>query len=126
MAYWQNRIKESNDVGFLLNELVASDEFHVLHNDVSRETFIRSLYENGLGRAPDEEGLQFWLHSSFSYADLLKHFVISEEYLEREHTKVREFHEDVADNSQDYTGSLFDVDVPQITGFVDDTGGAGR
>lgn len=66
LAYWQNRIKESNDVDFLLNELVASDEFHVLHNDVSRETFIRSLYENGLGRAPDEEGLQFWLHSSFS------------------------------------------------------------
>ena len=40
--------------------MFGTPEFTALHSGQSDSAFVNSLYENGLGRAPDTAGSNFW------------------------------------------------------------------
>jgi len=123
--YWKNIIDSSDSLEPLLSRLTTSDEFLSAHDPNDREGFVRLLYVNSLGREPDAQGLAYWVNSGLSFPELIQAFVTSEEWLEHASTKVTEFYQDMANGHQDWSGSLFDVDVPAIRGFGDDTGNPG-
>jgi hypothetical protein len=68
-TYWSGQAMTTHAVA---ETFILSDEFADKYQ--SRAEFLTALYENALNRQPDAEGLQYWLNSADSEADLLVHF----------------------------------------------------
>lgn len=115
LAYWQQLVDERNDVDFMLEHHIASEEFQSRFNPDDREGFIKSLYINTFGREPEPEGLQYWMDTEYTFPQLVRAFMSSTEWQERAHTKIAEFHHAVKNGEESYVGSLFDVEPPVIT-----------
>jgi hypothetical protein len=60
LAFWTNFLKNGATTADLARTLAQSAEFKALHDGQSDQQFIQSVYTNGLGRAADPDGLNFW------------------------------------------------------------------
>lgn len=92
-----------------------SDEFVAEYGadvDPTSEAFITALYNNLLGRDPDAEGLEFFtnLPDSATVGDVVTAFTESPEFSDAINAQIRIFLEAAAEGTQDYEGSVYDVD----------------
>lgn len=63
VQYWSNQVN-SNAMSYsgVAQAFVSSDEFTSrFGNNISNEQFISNLYQNVLNRAPDSDGLNYWM-----------------------------------------------------------------
>ncbi|MDI9778896.1 MULTISPECIES: DUF4214 domain-containing protein [Pseudomonas] len=77
---WTNLLAEGGSLADVAAAIAVSSEAQAL--DASNGDFIRDLYTNVLGRAADQEDLDFWVNSLFngaSRADVAKDIVTSDE-----------------------------------------------
>lgn len=126
--YWVDRLND--EPGFtvlsLATQFVASPEFaerfgvNGLDPNFNRQILVEALYENVLGRAPDPDGLAFWLSSTFTPAQLVVFFSQSPEFVQRAAPQIQQFFIDIAlgddadpsgADDDDYVGSIFDLDT---------------
>ena len=61
LAQWREFLNGGGTPGQLAEQISQSQEFQSLHTGQTDQAYIASLYENGLGRAPDPGGLQGWV-----------------------------------------------------------------
>ncbi len=136
LNYWVDRL--ANEPGFDLLKLaqgfVTSNEFRDrygvsgLDDTASKKALIEALYKNVLDRQPDSAGLEFWIGTSYTPAQLLVFFSESREFIERAAPNIQQFFIDIAINgandpsksdSDDFSGSIFSAvqtDAPGDTG----------
>lgn len=79
--------------------------------DPTSEAFITALYQNFLGRAPDPEGLAFYmgLGDGATVGDVVIAFTSSPEFGAAIAAQSQIFLEKAADGTQDYLGSIYDI-----------------
>lgn len=87
--------------------------------DTNSEAFITALYQNLLGRAPDAEGLAFFtgLPEGTPVGDVVAAFTESPEFGNTVDPLIVAFLTGVANGTEDYEGSLDDLD-PGVTTFT--------
>ena len=63
LKYWIDKyITGENDSREVASSFLASDEFQQRYGkSVSDTTYVNNLYQNVLGRLPDNSGLNYWL-----------------------------------------------------------------
>jgi hypothetical protein len=71
------------NAGGLAASIVGSAEFTALHTGQDRATIVNSFYLNVLGRPAEQVGLDGWVNSSLSLADILQGIALSPESLAR-------------------------------------------
>jgi Ca2+-binding RTX toxin-like protein len=91
---------------------VNSPEFTARYGSLSptgaiTSGFVQELYQNILGRAPDAAGLQFWLSTNITPAQMLTQFANSSENIALTAGPISSFLTSAALGTQSYTGSLF-------------------
>nr|WP_019367391.1 DUF4214 domain-containing protein [Pseudomonas luteola] len=59
--YWLNDIDQGQSIHDLAASFIASNEFQNL-GTISNEAFIEQVYQNGLGRSAEAEGVAYWLN----------------------------------------------------------------
>ena len=85
LAYWVNDFRNGATLQDIAAGMAASEEFKNLYAQQSDEQFIKDLYFNGLSRAPDVLGEQYWnavLLTGGSRASVMLSFAISSEMTE--------------------------------------------
>jgi hypothetical protein len=61
LGYWIDKLDNGMSLTRVANEFYRSDEFHTLYGSyTSNATFISTLYQNVLHRAPDIGGFDYW------------------------------------------------------------------
>ncbi|TKD45572.1 DUF4214 domain-containing protein [Azotobacter chroococcum] len=87
LNYWIDTLQAGTPPSSLAESFIGSNEFSARYgSDLSNSAFVTKLYENTLGRVPDEGGLQYWigaLESGTSRAETLVSFSESAENKER-------------------------------------------
>ncbi len=130
--YWVDRL--TSEPGFTLYKMaehfVASKEFADRYGVTSldgagaRQALIEAIYKNVLARAPDAEGLKFWLGTDYTPAQLLVLFSQSKEFIDRAAPEIQRFFIDIvidggndpsSSDGDDYLGSIFDRPAPPPT-----------
>lgn len=82
LAYWTNQLQNGLTATQFAQIMASSPEFQSLHGSQSDAAYVTSLYVNGLGRQPDQAGLNAWvgaLESGTSRATLVGVFAQSPE-----------------------------------------------
>ena len=85
IGYWISRMDDGMDMIELAQRFVDSDEFRNLYGSKpSNAAFVAKLYQNVLGRAPDDTGYDWWVNKmntdpSKSFAKVLADFSESTE-----------------------------------------------
>ena len=82
LAFVQSAVSQGGTALQIAQDFVAAQEFQALHGMQSDTAFVASLYQDGLGRAPDQAGSSFYsgvLSSSGSRADVLADIATSSE-----------------------------------------------
>lgn len=141
---WSQALRDGASLADIAQGFVGSQEFQsrfpeVANGDLSG--FITSLYQQTLGRAPDEGGLQGWLNSGLSPAEILVGFSESLEFQARIDADLNAYLDAVAlGNAPGTDVALFnftnqtddgDIDDPDVnpnnpdTPDTPDTGGGG-
>ncbi|HEY1147356.1 MAG TPA: DUF4214 domain-containing protein [Pseudoduganella sp.] len=70
LGFWIAQLDHGEPLKSVANGFVYSDEFHRLYGaQPSNLDFVTQLYYNVLHRAPDQEGLNFWVHVLDSHED---------------------------------------------------------
>jgi len=86
LGHWIGQLDAGADLTAVAQAFVQSEEFGRLYgSDLDNETFATQVYGNVLGRAPDAEGLNYWvanLQNGQSRADVLKFFSESDENID--------------------------------------------
>ena len=86
-SYWVGKLRDGFTMRDLAYGFINSDEFSVAYGiDPTPTDFVNSLYQNVLGRAGEEVGVEFWvtsLQAGASKLDVLAAFANSEENVER-------------------------------------------
>ncbi len=127
--YWVDRL--TSEPGFTIYKMaqtfIASKEFTDrygvtnLDSTGSKQALIEAIYKNVLARAPDAEGLNFWMGTNLSPAQLLVLFSQSKEFIDRAAPEIQRFFIDIAidggsdpskSDVDDYLGSIFDKPTP--------------
>jgi hypothetical protein len=94
----------------IAESFVNSDEFHLRYGTTEvTEAFITSLYNQVLGRMPDDGGMQNWMNSGLSAAQILANFSESQESKNNSTGAIATFLDDCAKGTQDYSGKLMDT-----------------
>ena len=63
LGYWISQADDGMNIIGVAARFIDSDEFRSTYGDsVSNQDYVDSLYENVLGRAPDEEGRAWWVN----------------------------------------------------------------
>ena len=101
----------------------AADEFEALYpgafeSGVADEAFLNAIYMNVLGREPDQAGFDEYLGAPIEA--VLTAFAVSSETIAQYDTAIDLFLTKAANGTQDYTGSLLDLNDD---GVVDDQDG---
>ncbi|MBY4677945.1 DUF4214 domain-containing protein [Marinobacterium arenosum] len=113
VQFWINEYKNGTSLQSIGESFANSAEFFELEGDASNESVLTALYQNVLGREPDEEGYQWWLdtmNNGESLGGVIVGFTESAEYkaaseVAVEATKVNLFGpnlRDVVNNYGDY------------------------
>ena len=62
LKYWINTMDAGHSLEAVAGGFIASEEFKTLYGDnPSNEVFVTKLYNNVLGRAPEQEGFEYWV-----------------------------------------------------------------
>ena len=62
MTYWLGNMNSGQSLDGVAYNFIQSDEFRTLYGaNPSTAQFVANLYQNVLGRAPDQEGYDFWV-----------------------------------------------------------------
>ena len=121
LDFWTDFYRDSGDVGkpgatpalTTLNQgFVNSDEFKARFptaaaNGTVTEDFLNALYQQTLGRAPDQAGKDFYLGKSI--ASTVTAFAQSSEFINLSNSQVNLFLNKAGNMTQDYAGSVFDT-----------------
>ena len=89
LGYWIRELERGQDYGSVVaGSFIASPEFTSLYGtNLSNSAFLNLVYQNVLDRAPDADGLNYWLNQAggvglnggYERSNLLASFAISEE-----------------------------------------------
>ena len=139
LEYWVDAIAANPAMLDTLNETFAnSAEFNTRYGanagTGANVGLVTALYTNAYGRSPDAAGLDYWVNSGLSGAQLLKEFANAAEFKSQVAADITAYHNDWADGTGVESGSLKDVDVAVVAGqtftlttSIDaKTGGAGN
>ncbi|MCS6891123.1 MAG: DUF4214 domain-containing protein, partial [Rhodovarius sp.] len=81
--FWKNALESGLSLRAMADFFVASEEFQAILAGREIEEVVELLYTQGLGRAPDAEGLAFWTglieDGTGSWSDVLLGFILSDE-----------------------------------------------
>ena len=83
LSYWVEVRQSGVELDQIADYFVGSEEFSNTYGSVDEETFVALVYQNVLGRAPDDEGLTYWvglLESGYSAGTILNGFAQSPEF----------------------------------------------
>ncbi len=58
--FWVGRVDEGQSLDDISDFFSQSEEFGILYGDKTNAEFVELIYQNVLGRAPDQEGFDFW------------------------------------------------------------------
>jgi Domain of unknown function (DUF4214) len=61
LAQWIDFLNRGGTPAQLAEDISQSPEFDALHGQQMDPAYVESLYENGLGRSADPQGLQAWV-----------------------------------------------------------------
>ncbi|SLN61970.1 Poly(beta-D-mannuronate) C5 epimerase 4 [Pseudooctadecabacter jejudonensis] len=106
---WINNLLRGMDYQEAIGFFVDSEEFAITYGEATDEEFVTLLYQNVLGRAPDDAGQAGWLNNigrGMSREEVVTFFVDSEEF--------------IRDTTQDLITYMRDVGVDDVL-----EGGAG-
>lgn len=85
LFFWVDWIRGGRTLGAVSDEFARSPEFIAAYGSLSDEAFIDLVYQNVLGRLPDDAGRRFWVDrmaSGLSRGELMVGFSESPEYIE--------------------------------------------
>ncbi|HYI61877.1 MAG TPA: DUF4214 domain-containing protein [Acidimicrobiales bacterium] len=60
-TYWIGRRRSGTALSRISEFFATSDEFVTRYGDLGDEAFVDRIYRNVLGRAPDQEGMAYWM-----------------------------------------------------------------
>ncbi len=87
LVFWIGELDAGADFGEVADIFVNSPEFIEKYGtDLSSTEYVTQLYDNVLGRAPDQDGLEFWVdafEAGVPRGDLLEVFANSDENIAR-------------------------------------------
>ncbi|MFW2381349.1 MAG: DUF4214 domain-containing protein [Acidimicrobiales bacterium] len=61
LDYWHAALRQGIDLNSIAGYFVRSEEFQVTYGNVDNEALVTLIYNNVLDRAPDPEGLAYWV-----------------------------------------------------------------
>lgn len=77
----------------VVNSFINSQEFQSTYGSLSNTEFVNLVYQNVLGRAPDQDGLAYWVLQmdlgNTDQAGLMLGFIFSQEFVDREDLRQR-------------------------------------
>ena len=85
LAYWLRVMQDGSSINDIASSVISSDEFegYLAKQGINDSNdFVRSLYQNVLGREGDETGINYWvtsLDNGLGRADVLAAFTTSDE-----------------------------------------------
>ncbi|MGN6694958.1 MAG: DUF4214 domain-containing protein, partial [Aquihabitans sp.] len=85
-AYWTGKRASGMTLGRISDTFAQSSEFTRRYGSLSDEDFVRRVYQNVLGRAPDSGGLAYWtgrLRDGTSRGTVMANFSQSSEYVRK-------------------------------------------
>jgi hypothetical protein len=86
-SYWAQELDKKMTLEQVIDQFVQSEEFQETYGEVEDSAFVTELYQNALERAPDSEGLGWWVSQLASgesdWSDVILGFVESEEFAEQ-------------------------------------------
>ncbi|MEE2953063.1 MAG: DUF4214 domain-containing protein [Pseudomonadota bacterium] len=122
LNFWVDYYRNAVDNGVasitalnVINEgFVQSSEFTALYPEADSsgmitEDLLTAVYQNVLGRAPDDAGREFWLDGTKTIPELLSGFALSSETLDSFDPYIDLFLSKAAAGTQDYQQSLLDA-----------------
>lgn len=77
LGYWIEQMTNGAPLATVAQAFMESQEFQQAYGSVGGEGFVTLLYQNVLGRAPDDDGMAYWLNAmaaGTSRAEVLVHF----------------------------------------------------
>lgn len=83
LKYWIGQHQSGVTTQQISNSFINSGEFSSKNSSLDTSSFVSTLYKNVLDRAPDVDGLNFWvkqIQSGLSKADTLLQFTGSQEF----------------------------------------------
>jgi hypothetical protein len=82
-TYWTNQLKQGVTQLTMLNTFITSAEFTAIYGSTTNTQFVTLVYQNVLNRAPDTNGLNYWvgqLNGGVSRGSVLQSFANGAEY----------------------------------------------
>ncbi len=82
LAFW---LDQDMPLSGISDAFAASDEFTGTYGALSNQQFVERVYENVLGRAPEQAGLEFWvaqIYAGMTRGQMMLNFSESPEYIE--------------------------------------------
>jgi hypothetical protein len=126
VAFWVDAVAANPAALATLNVTFAnSPEFFTLYGatattpGLNNVALVSALYENVLGRTPDQAGLDFWVSQNLDAAQLLQDFAQSAEFIADTAAAIIVYQNLEAAGTPATTGSLFDLSP---TSFILTTG----
>ena len=91
LRFWVNEFRKGDSLERLTERFIAGAEFDELTNAATTEEVVAAVYGRWLGRAPDSQGLAFWVDGVDSGQFTLERFIVevSESPEHRELTRSR-------------------------------------
>jgi hypothetical protein len=90
--YWYGRMRAGASQTIVIESFMWSPEFQSIYGSLNDEEFVEMVYQNVLGRAPDQAGLTYWLgqltSGSVPWSVMLAGFISSPEYIAATATEV--------------------------------------
>lgn len=83
LNYWAQVRESGVELNQIADYFVASEEFSNTYGSVDEQAFVTLVYQNVLGRTPDDEGLTYWvglLEAGHSAGTILNGFAQSPEF----------------------------------------------
>ena len=83
LLYWINRVRDGTSLDTVADGFLSSNEFSQRYGNPSDSRYIDLLYENVLGRPPEQDGKDYWLgqlNSGADRGDVLNGFAQSPEF----------------------------------------------
>ncbi len=126
LRYWYDRLRTGVPLTDVSNSFASAPEFTWRYGNLNNADFVTLLYRNTLGRAPDPDGMQYWvgtLADGASRGDVMLWFSESAEFNQRltTSTDITVLYEGMVQRIPDDPGLLYWINQTTTTSTGRDT-----
>lgn len=126
LRYWYDLLRRGQSLTSVSNAFASAPEFLWRYGNLNNADFVALVYHNTLGRAPDADGMRYWvdtLANGATRGDVMLGFSVTSEFNQRlsTSTDVTVLYEGMVQRIPDDPGLLYWINVTTTTSTGRDT-----